>query len=420
MPDSSAIDPLLSGLEVYEVGGAVRDRLLGIEPGDRDFVVVGSEPEVLAQRGFRPVGRDFPVFLHPHTGQEFALARTERKQGRGYHGFEFHTGSAVSLEQDLARRDLTINAMAMDAHGVLVDPYGGRRDLQARVLRHVSEAFGEDPVRILRLARFAARFVGFAIDPETLNLCRQMVAAGEVEHLVPERVWQEMSRALLTPRPSRFFEVLREVGALAIILPEVDALFGVPQPAAHHPEVDAGLHTLMVLDQAAALSGALPVRFAALVHDLGKSLTPPAMWPSHHRHEQLGLPLIRQLCERLKVPGACRELALLVGECHLSAHRVLSLRPATVVRLLERLDAFRRPERLAPFLLACEADYRGRLGLDDRPYPQADFLQAARQAAASVKAADLAASGYSGPALGEALRRRRIDRVAELIEARTP
>lgn len=419
MPDSSASDPLLAGLSVYEVGGAVRDRLLGIEPGDRDFVVVGSEPEELARRGFRPVGRDFPVFLHPRTKQEYALARTERKNGRGYHGFEFHTGRHVSLEQDLARRDLTINAMAMDARGRLVDPHGGQRDLQAQVLRHVSPAFGEDPVRILRLARFATRFPEFSIDAGTLALCRQMVAAGEVHQLVPERVWQEMSRALLEPRPSRFFVVLREVGALAVVLPELDALFGVPQPAAHHPEIDAGRHTLMVLDQAARLGGGLPERFAALVHDLGKAVTPPDLWPAHHGHERLGLPLIRQLSERLRVPNACLDLALLVGEFHLSIHRALSLRPATLVKLLERLDVFRRPERLDPVLIACEADYRGRLGLEDRPYPQAEFLRTAWRAATSVKAADLAASGLSGPALGEALRRGRIEQVAALIEAKT-
>ena len=410
-----APDPRTEGLEFYQVGGSVRDALLGLPAGDRDFVVVGASPELLLARGFRPVGRDFPVFLHPDTHEEYALARTERKQGRGYRGFVFHAGPEVSLEQDLARRDLSINAIAMASDGRLIDPFQGRLDLQRRQLRHVSEAFGEDPVRILRLARFATRFSHFSIADSTLALCRRMVAEGEVDYLVPERVWQEMSRALMHSVPSRFVEVLRRVGALQRILPEVDALFGVPQSARHHPEIDTGLHTLMVLDQAAALEGELPVRFAALLHDLGKALTPAADWPAHHGHERLGLPLIRAVCERLRVPTECRELALLVGEFHLQVHRAMALRPATLLRLLERLDAFRRPQRLRPFLQACEADYRGRLGLSDRAYPQADRVRLAYQAAAKVSAAPLLQQGLVGPALGQALHRARLEQVRNAL-----
>lgn len=401
----------LQGLDIYQVGGSVRDRLLGLEAGDRDFVVVGSSPEDLRQRGFRPVGRDFPVFLHPQTGEEFALARTERKQGRGYHGFVFHTGPEVTLEEDLARRDLTINAMALAADGRLIDPFNGRLDLELGTLRHVSEAFREDPVRILRLARFATRFENFSIAERTLALCRRMVDDGEVDHLVPERVWQEMSRALMHDLPSRFFSVLRETGALKVVLPELDALFGIPQSPVHHPEIDTGRHTLMVLDRAAALGGDLPVRFAALVHDLGKARTPRANWPAHHGHERLGLSLIQALCERLRVPNACRDLALLVGEFHLQVHRVAELKPATLVRLLERLDVFRRPERLAPFLVACQADYTGRLGLEDRPYPQAGRLRRAFEAAAAVAARPLVERGLGGAELGQALHQARVERV---------
>lgn len=406
----------LDGLEVYQVGGSVRDRLLGLAAGDRDFVVVGSSPEELKQRGFRPVGRDFPVFLHPQTGEEYALARTERKQGRGYHGFVFHTGPEVSLEDDLARRDLTINAMALSSDGVLIDPYNGRLDLELGILRHVSDAFREDPVRILRLARFATRFGHFSIAERTLALCRSMVADGEVDHLVPERVWQEMGRALMHDRPSRFFSVLREAGALRVILPEVDALFGVPQPPEPHPEIDTGRHTLMVLDRAAELGGGLPVRFAALVHDLGKALTPRAEWPAHHGHEHRGLPLIRSLCQRLRVPNDCRDLALLVGEFHLQAHRAAELKPATLVRLLERLDAFRRPQRLASFLLACQADHLGRLGLESRPYPQAEVLRQALAAASSVAVQPLMDQGLNGAGLGRALHEARIQRVTMALK----
>jgi tRNA nucleotidyltransferase (CCA-adding enzyme) len=407
-------DDPVAGLTVYRVGGVVRDRLLGRVASDADFVVVGSTPEAMRERGFRPVGRDFPVFLHPRTGEEYALARTERKAGRGYHGFVFHTGPDVSLEDDLARRDLTINAMAEDEAGRLVDPFDGRSDLEARILRHVSPAFREDPVRILRLARFHARFPDFAIADETLSLCREMVADGEADHLVPERVWQELSSALMETRPSRCFELLRETGALGVVLPEVDRLFGVPQVARHHPEIDAGVHTLMVVDQAARLGAPLPARFAALVHDLGKALTPADRLPRHVGHEKAGLAPIRAVCERLRVSVECRDMALLVGEHHLKVHRALELKPSTVVRLFERLDAFRRPERLEPFLLACEADRRGRTGREDEPYPQADFLRRAHAAAGSVEARPFVERGLRGPAIAEAVHAERVKRVTEL------
>ena len=409
-------DPRLSGLSVYQVGGSVRDRLLGLPAGDRDFVIVGSTPEALQQRGFRPVGRDFPVFLHPETGEEFALARTERKQGRGYRGFVFQTGPEVTLEQDLIRRDLTINAIAVSPEGQLVDPFNGVGDLKAGLLRHVSDAFREDPVRILRLARFATRFADFEIADHTLALCREMVDDGEVAHLVPERVWQEMSRALMHERPSRFVRVLRETGALAVILPELDALFGVPQPARYHPEIDTGRHVLMVLDQAAALGGDLPVRFAALVHDLGKALTPEDQLPAHHGHEKRGLVPIRAVCERLRVPNDCRELALLVGELHLKIHQVVQMRAAKVLDLLERIDAFRRPERLRSVLLACRADYTGRAGRTETAYPQADLLQRAAEAAGEVEGRELAAQGLVGAEIAHALRQARIERIRDVLK----
>lgn len=407
-------DPKLAGLDCYQVGGAVRDRLLGIEPPDRDWVVVGASPEVMVERGFRPVGRDFPVFIHPVSGEEYALARTERKSGHGYHGFVFHAGPEVTLAQDLARRDLTVNAMALDADGQLIDPYNGRLDLAAGVLRHVSPAFREDPVRILRLARFATRLPDFTVAPATLALCTEMVAAGEVAHLVPERVWQEMSKALMHDQPSRFFELLREIGALAVILPEVNDLFGVPQPAIHHPEIDTGRHTLMVLDQAARLGADLPVRFACLVHDLGKALTPPAEWPSHRGHERRGLAPTRELCRRLAVPNECRELGLLVGEFHLHAHRAFDLRPDTVLKLFRKLDAFRRPQRLAQFLLATQADLRGRLGREDEPYPQADYLAAAQAEASQVRAGVFVEQGLQGPAIARAIADEQLQRIARV------
>ncbi|HZX33466.1 MAG TPA: multifunctional CCA addition/repair protein [Rhodocyclaceae bacterium] len=375
-------------MEIYIVGGAVRDELLGLPGADRDFVVVGADPEAMLARGFRPVGKDFPVFLHPETHEEYALARTERKTGHGYHGFAFHAAPDVTLEQDLARRDLTINAIAKAADGSLVDPYHGQADLQARVLRHVGPAFVEDPVRILRLARFAARFTDFTVAPETVALMRQMVAAGEVDHLVPERVWQEIARGLMEAKPSRMFEVLRECGALARLMPEMDRLFGVPQRPEFHPEVDTGIHTLMVIDQAARLGYVLPVRFAGLAHDLGKGTTPAELLPRHHGHEERSVELATGLCARLKVPSDVRDLALLAARWHGDIHRGKELKPATVVSLLEKTDALRRPERFEQLLQACECDFRGRLGKEDAVYDTPDIF---RRALAAVKNVDAGA-----------------------------
>ena len=378
-------------MKTYIVGGAVRDGLLGRPVADRDHVVVGATPEEMLRLGFRPVGKDFPVFLHPETREEFALARTERKTGRGYHGFAFHAAADVTLEEDLGRRDLTINAMALAPDGTLIDPFCGRRDLEAGILRHVGPAFAEDPVRILRVARFAARFAGFSVAAETLALMRGMVASGEVDHLVPERVWQELSRGLMEARPSQMFSVLRECGALARLLPEVEALFGVPQRADYHPEVDTGIHTLMVVDAAAANGSALPVRFAALTHDLGKATTPADVLPRHIGHEARSERLTEGLCARLRVPGECRDLALLAARYHGDIHRAAELRPATVVTLLERTDALRRPERFRQLLEACRADFNGRLGWGERPYPSEARLLAALAAARGVDAGAVAA-----------------------------
>jgi tRNA nucleotidyltransferase (CCA-adding enzyme) len=394
----------------YLVGGAVRDALLGLPVRERDWVVTGTTPEAMVAAGYQPVGKDFPVFLHPETREEHALARTERKTAPGYRGFTFHTGPDVTLEADLARRDLTINAIAQDEDGTIVDPCGGRRDLEARVLRHVAEAFVEDPVRILRVARFAARFapLGFTVAPETMARMRAIVAAGEADHLVPERVWQEMAKALMQPRARVFFEVLRECGALARVLPEVDALFGVPQRADYHPEVDSGIHTLMCIDVAAAMDAPLPVRFSALVHDLGKARTPRGEWPSHRQHESRGVPLVRALCERLRVPGALRELALIHTREHLIVHQVQQLRPQTLAELLERIDPWRKPERFEQLLAACLADARGRKGLEQAPYPQVDFLREAARVAGAVDVAAIVAAGHAGEAIGAELRKRRV------------
>jgi tRNA nucleotidyltransferase (CCA-adding enzyme) len=377
-------------MKTYIVGGAVRDRLLGLPVVDRDYVVVGATPEQMVALGYRPVGRDFPVFLHPDSQAEYALARTERKSGRGYTGFVVHAAPDVTLEQDLSRRDLTINAMAEDEAGALIDPYGGQRDLAARTFRHVSPAFAEDPVRILRVARFAARFTDFAVAPETHALMRQMVADGEVDALVPERVWQEIARGLMAAQPSRMFAVLRDCGALARLLPEIDRLFGVPQPPAHHPEIDTGVHVMRVVDWAAAQGYSLPVRFAALTHDLGKGLTPPELWPKHHGHEAKSVSLVRALSERIRVPADCRDLALAVARDHGNAHRALELRAATVVELLERVDAFRRPERFSEFLQACECDFRGRPGYETREYPVTAYLEQAFAVARAVDAGAVA------------------------------
>ncbi|BBA35463.1 tRNA nucleotidyltransferase [Methylocaldum marinum] len=400
-------------MKTYLVGGAVRDTLLGRPVEERDWVVVGETPESMIAQGFKPVGKDFPVFLHPKTREEYALARTERKTAPGYRGFVVHAEPDVTLEQDLLRRDLTINAMALDGDGRLIDPYGGMRDLKNRILRHVSPAFGEDPVRILRVARFAARFatLGFRIAEDTFDLMRDMVAAGEVDALVPERVWAEMARALSEAVPRAFFEVLRACGALARLCPEIDRLFGIPQPAEHHPEIDTGLHTLLVLDQAARLSPDPVVRFAALTHDLGKGLTPEALWPRHHGHEEAGLDALVSLCQRLRVPNAYRKLAEKVMRYHGHCHRALELRPATVVDLLQRLDALRKGEALDEFLLACEADAKGRPGFENRPYPQAEWLRTARDAALAIPVQPLLEKGFKGESLGLELRRLRIEAV---------
>lgn len=404
-------------METYLVGGAVRDRLLGEPIRERDFVVVGATPAEMEARGFRRVGRSFPVFLHPDTGEEYALARTERKTGPGYRGFEVHAEPDVSLEADLRRRDLTINAMAEGPDGTLIDPYGGRADLEARRLRHVSDAFREDPVRILRVARFAARFrrLGFTVADETRALMREMIAAGEAAALVPERLWRETEGALATADPAVFFEELRACGALAVVYPEINALFGVPQPPEHHPEIDCGVHTLMVLAQAARLSPSPEVRFAALTHDLGKAATPRGEWPRHRGHERRSVELLGQLCHRLAVPNRYRELAEHVARWHGVCHRAAELRPGTVLELIEAVDALRRPERFDAFLLACEADSRGRTGFEDAAYPQADLLRRARAAAAAVTAAPLRASGLAGPALGRALHDARARAIAAAL-----
>ncbi len=403
-------------MEIYLVGGAVRDRLLGLAVTERDWLVVGAEPAELAARGFRPVGREFPVFVHPKTGEEYALARTERKVGRGYHGFTFYTSPEVTLEQDLHRRDLTINALAQDEQGRVIDPFGGQRDLDARILRHVSPAFREDPVRILRLARFAARFehLGFTVAQETLRLCREMVAAGEVDALVPERVWQEIARALMEPTPSAFVRVLRQSMALQRLLPELDRLFGVPQRADFHPEVDTGVHVLLALDLSVQLSDRLAVRFAVLMHDLGKGATPATELPRHRGHEERGVPLVEAVCARLRVPRACCELAKRVARNHLNCHRALELRPAKVMALLEALDAFRRPEQLPSFLAACEADARGRTGFEHCDYPSARYLTEVYQVAAAVPIQPFLEQGLRGREVGQALRRGRIEAVARV------
>ena len=377
-------------MKTYIVGGAVRDRLLGLPVADRDFVVVGATPDEMLALGFQPVGKDFPVFLHPQTHEEYALARTERKSGHGYKGFKVYAAADVTLEEDLLRRDLTINAMAEDEAGALIDPYGGQRDLAGKTFRHVSAAFAEDPVRILRVARFAARFTDFAVAPETNALMQQMVDNGEIDALVPERVWQEIARGLMDAQPSRMFQVLRDCGALARLFPEIDRLFGVPQPPEHHPEIDTGVHVMLVVDWAARQGFSLPVRFAALTHDLGKGVTPPGLWPRHHDHEARGVDLVRALSERIRVPADCRDLAVAVARDHGTVHRALELRPGTLVELLERLDAFRRPERFEEFLQACECDFRGRPGYPDKPFPEPDYLRQALQAAQAIDAAEVA------------------------------
>ena len=406
-----------SQAKTYLVGGAVRDALLGHRAHERDWVVVGSTPDEMLDRGFKQVGASFPVFLHPDNGEEYALARTEKKQGHGYHGFrvDFHPG--VTLEEDLQRRDLTVNAMAQDENGKLVDPYGGQRDLENKILRHVSEAFVEDPLRVLRVARFAARFapLGFRVHESTLALMREISLSGELQHLAAERVWREIELAMKTRQPAEFVRVLRECSALEVLLPEVNQLFGVPQPEKYHPEIDTGVHLLMALDVAAQLrEGAANVVFAVLLHDLGKGITPQQYWPAHRGHEAAGLPLVDAVCSRLKAPNAIQDLARKVCVRHLDCHRILEARPVTVLRLLERLDVFRQPELLPDFVAACEADYRGRKGLQERPYKQGEYLQRAFRAAADIRARDLNLAGISGPEVGERLRQARVEAITEL------
>ena len=397
----------MHGLKLYLVGGAVRDRLLGVDPPDRDWVVVGSTPEQMVELGFEPVGKDFPVFIHKPTGEEYALARTERKTARGYQGFQFNTSPEISLEDDLERRDLTINAIAEDSDGNIVDPFNGRADLESGVLRHVSEAFVEDPVRILRVARFAARF-DFTVANETLELMRTMVSNSEVDALVPERVWQEMHKALLTDRPQRFFEVLRDCGALSRVLPEIDDLFGIPQTAKYHPEIDTGIHTMMVIEQATKLTVDPQVRFAALVHDLGKAVTPKEILPSHTGHEKGGLAIIDALCERLRVPKKYRSLALAVAEYHLHMHKMFELKASTVFNMLHKTRALMDDERAKQVALCCIADARGRTGFENRAYEQADLFLEFQQAAKAVDAGAIAAEFDDPQRIQEAIRAARI------------
>ena len=403
-------------MDIYIVGGAVRDELLGRPVVDRDYVVVGATPQAMLDQGFRPVGKDFPVFLHPVTQAEYALARTERKTGHGYHGFAFHAAPEVTLEQDLARRDLTINAIARAADGTLIDPFCGQRDLKAKILRHVGPAFAEDPVRILRIARFAARFADFSVAPETLDLMRGMVAAGEVDHLVAERVWQELAKGLMETSPSRMFAVLRETGALARLLPEVEALFGVLQRADYHPEIDTGVHVMMVIDEAARRDFALPVRFAALTHDLGKATTPADILPRHIGHEMRSVQLATALCERLRVPGDCRDLALLTARYHGDIHRAAELRPATLVTLLERTDALRRPERFRQLLQACQCDFNGRLGWGERPYESPQLLLAVLAAVNRVEGGKIATECTDKAKIPERIHAARVAAVKHFLE----
>jgi len=402
-------------VKTWLVGGAIRDELLGLPVAERDWVVTGATPAQLEDLGFRQVGASFPVFLHPESGEEYALARTERKAGRGYHGFSVDFDPGVTIEQDLERRDLTINAIARDPDGDLVDPYGGRADLERRMLRHVSPAFAEDPLRVLRVARFAARFhnLGFRVHPETLELMRAIAASGELDHLVPERAWTEVRRAMGSERPSVFISVLRDCGALAHLLPEVECLFGVPQQARHHPEVDTGRHLLLALDLAARIGAGEDAVVAVLLHDLGKGVTDPADWPSHVGHEKAGLELVEAVCRRYRMPNRTRRLALQVCRHHLDCHRLLEARPGTVMKLLEGLDALRHGD-VTEFVQACEADYRGREGREDRDYPQGRRLRAALAAVRAINARDLAAEGLEGPELGAALRRARVEAIAQL------
>ena len=409
-------------MQIYRVGGAVRDRLLNYPSSENDWVVVGASPQALIDRGYRPVGRDFPVFIHPQSGEEYALARTERKSGHGYGGFTFYTASNVTLIEDLQRRDLTINAIAEDPEGRLIDPYNGQRDLDDKILRHVSDAFLEDPLRVLRTARFAARYhhLGFSIASETMDAMRVLVDSGEMEHLVAERVWRETQRALGEQTPQVYFQTLRDCGALACILPEVDRLFGVAQRPDFHPEIDTGVHTMMALEQAAKLSDDCSVRFAVLVHDVGKGITPADVLPRHTGHEARGLPLVKTLCERLKVPNEYRKLALVVTEYHLQCHRAADLKVETLLNLLRGVGALKSSAKLEPFLLSCEADARGRLGLENRHYSSPNYLRRAQSALATVSIADLVSSGVAGDEIGRQLHDRQIARLTEFKQTNQP
>lgn len=407
----------MSKIQYYLVGGAVRDRLLGRPIKDRDWVVTGATPEDMQAHGFRPVGKDFPVFLHPTTHEEYALARTERKTARGYHGFEFYTNPSTTLIEDLQRRDLTINALAETAEGEIIDPYGGQVDLEQRILRHVSDAFAEDPVRILRVARFHARYAqyGFTVAPETLYLMHTMVAAGEVDSLVPERVWQELETALQESNPECFIQTLRECGALKVLFPEIDRLFGIPQPAQHHPEIDTGVHTLMVLQRATQLSDSTTVRFAALTHDLGKGLTSADILPSHHGHEDRSYDLVRELCQRYRAPKHFQQLAELTARYHTHIHRAFEQQAKTCLHVLEACDAFRKPERFEELLIACQADSQGRTGFEHRPYPQADFFRAVLDACQAVDVQSIIQQGYKGEQIREHLHRERLTATKRVI-----
>ena len=402
-------------MRIYLVGGAVRDSLINYPSSENDWVVVGATPEQMTALGYKPVGQDFPVFIHPKTGEEYALARTERKSGHGYKGFEFYTSTEVSLEEDLIRRDLTINAMAQDDEGHIIDPFDGQKDLAHKLLRHVSEAFTEDPLRVLRVARFAARYahLGFTVAPETMELMKSIVAKGEMEFLVAERVWKETSRALTEQSPQVFFEVLKACNALEVLLPEVDALFGVPQRADYHPEIDTGIHTLMALKAATKLTNCEAIRFAVLVHDVGKAITPEDVLPSHSGHEKRGLPLVKAICDRLTVPNKHRQLAMSVTEFHLHCHRALELKPATLLKLFQSIGAIRSPEKLIDFLTCCEADIKGRAGFEDAAYPSKDYLLAALEAVSQADISDLVAQGISGAEIGKQLNQRQIQHLTE-------
>jgi tRNA nucleotidyltransferase (CCA-adding enzyme) len=402
-------------MQIYLVGGAVRDSLINYPSSENDWVVVGATPEQMTALGYKPVGQDFPVFLHPKTGEEYALARTERKSGHGYKGFEFYTSTEVSLEEDLIRRDLTINAMAQDDTGHIIDPFGGQKDLEKKLLRHVSEAFTEDPLRVLRVARFAARYahLGFTVAPETMELMKSIVAKGEMEFLVAERVWKETSRALTEQSPQVFFEVLKACNALEVLLPEVDALFGVPQRADYHPEIDTGIHTLMALEAATKLTDCEAIRFAVLVHDVGKAITPEDVLPSHSGHEKRGLPLVKAICDRLTVPNRHRQLAMAVTEFHLHCHRALELKPATLLKLFQSIGAIRSPDKLRDFLTCCEADIKGRAGFEDAAYPSKDYLLAALEAVSQADISDLVAQGVTGAEIGKQLNQRQIQQLTE-------